>query len=169
MLYMTELRMMRDEMNSKIHRVSSDMVTALQRRDVILVEVDAKNRFIAALLKVKDRKHAMETGVSAERARGRNRSLSLNVNLSWSKLRHRSSGEENKSSDMVGQIAVQVTILCGCVADVLQATHWTELLSRAVGGYHQHSSTIDYLRFDHSRLVQRGGFCVREGCIGRWI
>ena len=101
MLTMADLGMMRDEINSKIHRVSSEMVTALQRRDVLLLEVSTKNKFIAALLKVKDRKHAMETGMSysAERTRGRSRS---SVNLSWSKLMHRTTSQEAKTSDLVG-------------------------------------------------------------------
>ena len=96
--------MMRDELAAKVKKLSNDLITALQIRDVVLVESDTKNKFIAALLRVKDRKHALtkqhhETASSGG-LRSWSRPRSLSRSLDWVKRRS-SVLEDEKSNDLV--------------------------------------------------------------------
>lgn len=65
MLTIDELVMMRDEMAFKVTKQSDDLICSLQKRDTFLIETNTKNKFIAALLKVQGRKHALQQSTTA--------------------------------------------------------------------------------------------------------
>lgn len=130
MLPEEDLTLMRDEMSTKVNKQSDILVTLLQQRDVLCRETDVKNKFIAALLKVQDQKHALINNVSSalptstaagndkkttsddksksdpQRPRSRTRSLSqtlsksISLSLAWAKTKKMTSSED-KSNDMV--------------------------------------------------------------------
>lgn len=62
MLLMEELIQMRDEMLAKVNKQSEELISLLQSRDILIRETDTKNKFIAALLRVQDQKHASLNG-----------------------------------------------------------------------------------------------------------
>ena len=62
MLSMDELIQMRDEMSTKVNNQSDELISLLQTRDTLIRETDTKNKFIVALLRVQDRKHASING-----------------------------------------------------------------------------------------------------------
>ena len=119
MLTANELVMMRDEMATKVTKQSDELITLLQKRDVLLLEADAKNKFIAAFLRVQGSKHALQQsggggggGISAVggdegRPSSRNRSRSMlslsksfSQTIAWAKAK-RNQEEDKTSSDMV--------------------------------------------------------------------
>ena len=120
MLTANELVMMRDEMATKVTKQSDELITLLQTRDVLLLETDAKNKFIAAFLRVQGSKHALQqsggggggggisTGGGDEgRPSSRNRSRSMlslsksfSQTIAWAKAK-RNQEDDKTSSDMV--------------------------------------------------------------------
>ena len=64
MLSRKDLQMMKDEMATKVAKQSNELVILLQSRDVLQLETVTKNKFIQALLKVKECKHAIKNSVS---------------------------------------------------------------------------------------------------------
>ena len=95
--------MMRDELAAKVKKLSNDLITALQIRDTVLLESDTKNKFIAALLRVKGRRHTLRNQ-HQEASSGRLRSWSRPGSLSRGLDRVRRRGsllEDEKSNDLV--------------------------------------------------------------------
>lgn len=60
MLSVTDLTMMKNEMAGKVSKLSNDLVSLLQQRDTLHLDTITKNRFIQAMLKVQESKHAMQ-------------------------------------------------------------------------------------------------------------
>ena len=132
MLSRKDLQMMKDEMATKVAKQSNELVILLQSRDVLQLETVTKNKFIQALLKVKECKHAIKNSVSLgslgatgggdsstgnrgtakdeDRPRSRSRTRSLqNLSKSISHTIARAKNllpveEDKKSSDMVSWI-----------------------------------------------------------------
>ena len=118
MLTANELVMMRDEMATKVTKQSDELITLLQKRDVLLLEADAKNKFIVAFLRVQGSKHALQqsggggggistVGGDEGRPSSRNRSRSMlslsksfSQTIAWAKAK-RNQEEDKTSSDMV--------------------------------------------------------------------
>jgi hypothetical protein len=131
MLSLEDLTLMRDEMASKVAKHSDSLITSLQQRDVLVRETDTKNKFIAALLRVQDRKHASVTSslssASVEerasderldedkRSRSHSRRLSqsfshtlskgLSQSLAWAKSK-RSSNNDRPNNDMYLNVVI---------------------------------------------------------------
>lgn len=105
MLTETDLAMMRDELVSKVQKLSNELITALQIRDMVVVESDTKNKFIAALLKVQNRRHTLQQqqqqqhNTSNNSLKERVRPRSLSRSLEW--VKRRSVHIEDKSNDLV--------------------------------------------------------------------
>lgn len=107
--------MMRDELAAKVKKLSNDLVTALQIRDMVLVESDTKNKFIAALLRVKDRRHSLRNQhqeASSGGLRSWSRPRSLSRGLDWVKRRG-SLLEDEKSNDLVRNHSYFNVLTCG--------------------------------------------------------
>jgi hypothetical protein len=67
-----ELQQMCHEMESKFSRLSEELLTNLQLRDVMAGEMEAKNRFVSALLRVQQLLHTQYlNGGSGEAGRGK--------------------------------------------------------------------------------------------------
>jgi hypothetical protein len=67
-----ELKRMCDEMTSKFSRLSAELLTSLQARDALAGEMEAKNRFVSALLRVQQLRLSQDVnGGSGEAGRGR--------------------------------------------------------------------------------------------------
>ena len=60
MLPESDLTTMRNEMSDKITKLSNELVSLLQNRDSLHLGTVAKNRFIQAMLRVQESKHAMQ-------------------------------------------------------------------------------------------------------------
>ena len=82
---------MRDEMSSKFTRLSDTLITDLQQRDVLIQQLDTKNRFVSALLKVQGLRHTMDVSGSIDGTRGR----------AWTQLTRTTKGKEEKNSGKV--------------------------------------------------------------------
>ena len=72
-LSLEELNAMYDEMSGKFKRLSDILITDLQQRDATAHEVNTKNRFIAALLKVQNLRHSQGVNGSMDGLRSRPR------------------------------------------------------------------------------------------------
>ncbi len=53
-----------DEMTTKFQRLSDELISELQQRDVVVSEMDSKNRFISSILKVQNLRHSVRSGVN---------------------------------------------------------------------------------------------------------
>lgn len=56
----SDLLTMKNEMSGKITKLSNELVSLLQNRDMLLLETVTKNRFIQAMLKVQESKMAVQ-------------------------------------------------------------------------------------------------------------
>ncbi len=137
MLPLNDLTMMNNEMTSKVTKLSNELVSLLQTRDVLQLETVAKNRFIQAMLRVQESKHAMQntggpggidssleekgisvpTGGDDTRLKRRSRSMSFH-NISRSliaKAKSLGTVEEDKTSSEM--VCISPIISC-CNADI---------------------------------------------------
>ena len=69
-LSLDELQMTCEEMTSKFQRLSDELISELQQRDLVVHEMDTKNRFISAMLKVQNLRHNNRTGVNGSSTNG---------------------------------------------------------------------------------------------------
>ncbi len=59
-LSIDELQTMADEMRSKFNRLSLDLINSLEERDILIGQLDVKNCFVGALLRVSKAKRGLD-------------------------------------------------------------------------------------------------------------
>ncbi len=111
MLPMSDLTMMRNEMSGKITKLSNELVSLLQSRDLLHLETVTKNRFIQAMLRVQESKHAMQNtailtgsiGPLGESSTEEREQQSSSGDDAWYKLRSRSRSLQNISRNIIAK------------------------------------------------------------------
>ena len=73
MLSVSELHTMCVEMRTKFQRLSELLISELQQRDQLVHEMDVRNRFISAMLRVQNRRHGLGVNGTDGLLRGRAR------------------------------------------------------------------------------------------------
>lgn len=66
MLSVSELHTMCVEMRTKFQRLSELLISELQQRDQLVHEMDVRNRFISAMLRVQNRRHGLGVNGSTD-------------------------------------------------------------------------------------------------------
>ena len=72
-----ELEVMADEMSNKFARLSDVLVSELQQRDVLVLEMETRNHFISTMLKVQNMRHTHRVDGSMDGVRNRSRTWAL--------------------------------------------------------------------------------------------
>jgi len=102
-LSVEELNEMCEEMTTKFSRLSEVLIKELQERDILVRDLEARNQFVASLMKVEGKKKAVSQA-KAQAATNPTSSSKRLVLKAKSTLRKKA--DSNSSSDVINQCKV---------------------------------------------------------------